>query len=51
MILGYDFAYRYYSFPYHKAPPKYLLRKTAAQLLGGEVPGQIRASSSEVALS
>ena len=27
---------QYYSFPYHKAPPQYMLRKTAAQLLGGE---------------
>ncbi|CAE7207663.1 Carkd [Symbiodinium natans] len=27
---------QYYSFPYHKAPPQYMLRKTAAQMLGGE---------------
>ena len=26
---------QYYSFPYHKAPPQYMLRKSAAQALGG----------------
>ena len=27
---------QYYSFPHHKAPPQYMIRKTAAQLLGGD---------------